>query len=365
MRKRLVFCCLAATLASACFGGAISVNGTCGLGDCATPDTLNIGSSTAINASFVYTLPNGDMYQISTFFPISNPLSVGLPSLSQSTIIDATYLGNGSAGASSHDILSINLLQNLQANPGFLSIVAGGYPVFGILGGGIAAGSSFTTQSSSGIFVSPILGPFIGPGNVSGVQPSFDNSGTITNPTLDDSQITETFQAGSAVGSFIEFSFVQSVVFNDLQGGPSSDPVVLLGGAPVGGITGTIGGSGSEEYYSFYWPGGALSATASVTGTPNAGASYLFSDGVAGSCSSLASATLNAGDSFSSTISSPTLAPGEYCIGMDANSSGDPGFALTFITPVEGGVPEPGTFALLFAGLAGIGLRIQRKKGEG
>ena len=66
---------------------------------------------------------------------------------------------------------------------------------------------------------------------------------------------------------------------NSFQGGTTSAPVYLIGGVPVAGVTGTIGGLGSEDYYSFVWAGGAFSASASITGA-NTGASYLFSEGV-------------------------------------------------------------------------------------
>ena len=107
--------------------------------------------------------------------------------------------------------------------------------------------------------------------------------------------------------------------------------------------------------------GGAFSATASVTGA-NVGASYLFSEGVAGTCSSGGTATLNGSDSFSSTIAIANLAAGQYCIGVDANNANDPAFALTFNTPVSG-VPEPSAFALLAVGFGMISvLRLKRSR---
>jgi hypothetical protein len=156
-----------------------------------------------------------------------------------------------------------------------------------------------------------------------------------------------------------EKSTVQAAGELDLQGGPSSSPV-LLDAALVEQVTGTIGGQGTTDYYSFFWEGGAFSATASITGTPNNGASYLFSEGVAGSCSSGGSATLN-GPDFTGTIAIGNLAAGQYCIGIDANDSHDPTFAINFATPVSG-VPEPSTLVLLLAGLGMVGaLRFTRR----
>ena len=132
-----------------------------------------------------------------------------------------------------------------------------------------------------------------------------------------------------------------------LQGGTTSSPVFLIG-AQTSEVTGTISGLGAEDYYSFYWGGGAFSVTASVTGAASGG-SYIFSAGAASACNSIGSQTLNSGDGFSNTISDAEMPAGEYCIGLDANSANDPNFSLTFSGPV-GETPEPGTFMLLLGG---------------
>ena len=150
---------------------------------------------------------------------------------------------------------------------------------------------------------------------------------------------------------------------NNFQGGSSSTPIFLPDGHLVAEVTGAIGGLGSQDYYSFYWAGGDFSATASITGAPGAGSSYLFSEGVAGSCSSGGTATLNGSDSFTSTIGIANLAAGQYCIGLDANNINDPGFVLAFTTPVTGQTPEPSGFVLLSTGLGMISaLRLRRNK---
>jgi hypothetical protein len=171
----------------------------------------------------------------------------------------------------------------------------------------------------------------------------------------------------------LEFASVQPPVFvpstftavttqnlTGYQGGTTTAPVFLVAGAPIGEVSGTISGQGAQDYYWFYWGGGVFAATASVTGA-SSGASYLFTYGVAGSsCSGGGSQTLNSGDSFTSTFASANLAPGQYCIGIDANSANDPNFSLTFDTPVNG-VPEPSGFVLLSAGLGMIVLRRARR----
>ena len=153
---------------------------------------------------------------------------------------------------------------------------------------------------------------------------------------------------------------IASMTLTPLQGGGHTTPIFIpnsLSGS--GGIYGTIGPSGSQAYYEFDWGGGAFSATASVNGVVNAGASYLFSESVyaANTCgSAAASTTLNSSNVFSGSISNGNLAAGQYCVGIDANNSADPGIVLTFSTPVNGTAPEPSTFVLLAAGLGMIAL---------
>jgi hypothetical protein len=133
----------------------------------------------------------------------------------------------------------------------------------------------------------------------------------------------------SSVGQWTE-------TLNAFQGGPAAEPVFLVSASPVAAVSGIISGQGVEEFYEFYWAGGAFTATAQITGTPNAGASYLFSAGTIGSCNSAGALTLDAGNSFTGTITVPNLPAGDYCIGLDANNSNDPTFTLTFNTPVVG-----------------------------
>jgi hypothetical protein len=152
-----------------------------------------------------------------------------------------------------------------------------------------------------------------------------------------------------------------TATLTNFQGGSHTNPVLLPNGAPVGSVSGSIGAYGTEDYYSFRWAGGDFSATTSILGTPPTGASYLFSEG-AGSCTSGASATLNAADSFTGTISVPGLAAGTYCIGVAANNPADPMYSVVFNTPVLGDTPEPSTFVLLAAGLGMGVLKLKRLK---
>jgi hypothetical protein len=159
--------------------------------------------------------------------------------------------------------------------------------------------------------------------------------------------ITDT---GFSASSHLTGQWTEAV--NGFQGGTSSAPVFLIGGVPITAVSGTIGGDGSQEYYSFLWGGGSLSIGASVTGAPGT-ASYLLTGGGSNNCSNLGSQSLNSSNNFSNTLSLASLAPGQYCIGLSASDLADPNFELTFSTPVSA-VPEPTTFVLLSFGMATI-----------
>jgi len=194
--------------------------------------------------------------------------------------------------------------------------------------------------------------------NATGGLLALDDPAVLSNGTV----YAGVINGGGSWAAYGSIPGLWTQTLNGFQGGTTSAPVVLLAGSPVAGLTGTIGGQGSEDYYLFYWGGGAFSATASITGASST-ASYLFTDGLAGSsCSSGSSQTLNSGDGFTGTISNPSLAQGEYCIGLDANNANDPNFLLTFNTPVTG-APEPSGFVLLSAGLGVIGV-LRAKRGR-
>lgn len=152
-------------------------------------------------------------------------------------------------------------------------------------------------------------------------------------------------------------SYSATATIGDLQGGTSSAPVSIVNALPIGGVVGTIGdyGSGeSDEYYSFNWDGGAFDASASLTDADE-GSSYLFSEGGIGSCTDGTSTTLS-GPDFAGTIQIADLAPGEYCIGLEAESTSDPTFTLTFSTPLPAETPEPSGMVLVPIGLMTMGV---------
>ena len=146
---------------------------------------------------------------------------------------------------------------------------------------------------------------------------------------------------------------------NGFPGGTNSAPVFFILGSPVSGVSGSIAGAGSQDYYGFYWQGGAFNASETVTGAA-LDAGYLFSLGTPANCRGLDSQNLNVGDNFTSTISIANLSAGTYCIGIEADNAADPNYAITFNTPVNT-TPEPCTCVLLTSGLGLIALLRRRR----
>lgn len=293
-----------------------------------TTATGTLGGTPFTNAPLVVTL-SGDTSGITsgpspyTAFLINpGPATLIIGGLGAATLTDpmvavSTYTGNLDGGN------AVFVVDNAPGNG--TGLVGSGGAVF------------------SGYDLADPLGPIVSLGGVwNGGGP--DN----TFPTSDGILEFASMQPPALVSS--TFTAVTTQNLTGYQGGTTSAPVFLAGGSPIGEVSGTISGQGDQDYYSFYWGGGAFAATASVTGA-SSGASYLFSAGVAGTCSSVGIDTLNGSDAFSATISAGNLPAGQYCIGLDANSGSDPNFALAFDTPVSG-APEPGSFLLLSFGVA-------------
>ncbi len=140
--------------------------------------------------------------------------------------------------------------------------------------------------------------------------------------------------SGYNLGNAVTGSWAEAL--RNLQGGPTSAPVSLLNGSPVAQVSGTITGQGAQDYYQFYWDGGTFTATAYITGVSTS-ASYLFTEGSAGTCTGGASKTLSAAGPLSvmGTITMASLPPGEYCLGITANNSNTPPFVLNFKPPLS------------------------------
>lgn len=175
---------LAATVAQP---AAISVNGTCEMGNCSTPDALDLGGSTNGTFSYIYTFGNTDRYSITGNYSASY---AGATSIGFNVI--ANYIGNSSNSASSADTLSVDLLQdyNYQGDPN------GTYSVTTTLTqDGNAPGSYTEAQLSYNGQGLGLMGPYFGPGSQS-FSASKALSG-LTAPLAADFNYTFFFAAGS------------------------------------------------------------------------------------------------------------------------------------------------------------------------
>jgi uncharacterized protein (TIGR03437 family) len=189
------------------FAGAISVNGTCELGNCVTPDTLGIGDATSDPFDFVYVFGNGDQFQIQGV--LSGRNTSGTIWTDAGTQFTITYLGNGaSAAPSAADVFSIHLLQNFE-NAGLSSGTFGADIHVGFGGPLTPAGSSAARQLFLGSTPQPLLGPFSPPPALFSASFSgFPISG-LGNPLLFDNRFSVSFGAGSNPGATIIFSLPQ------------------------------------------------------------------------------------------------------------------------------------------------------------
>ncbi len=190
----LVLCLLVFVATTVSFAGAIDINGTCELGNCAAPGILTSGQSTSASINFTYTFANTDSYHI--FGSVAESNTNETISLS----LGAVYLGNASGTTSQADALTISFLQDYAE--GFTGTVSGFRENMSMyFYGPIAGTSSGTAQWSFDGQKLPLMS----------FAPSGPNSLSFTNITL--SGLTEplagdwvqvfSFGQGSNVGATI------------------------------------------------------------------------------------------------------------------------------------------------------------------
>lgn len=206
---------------SLCRAGVITVNGTCEVGNCASPNGLPYGSSTGQHFNFNYSLPNSDTFKIIGRYSAS--------SSSDGTQIEfnvrALYLGNSTHTASGNDTLTIDLLQSY----GYPFSLEGTYSYSNGFHIGKYVAPSSTVQTDlyyEGQDVGTI-GPFTGPGNFSG-SASADLTG-LSRPLSADYRYTFFIAAGSVT------PFTDAGSEEDRSANSNSVEVRGLGIAQLGG----------------------------------------------------------------------------------------------------------------------------------
>jgi uncharacterized protein (TIGR03437 family) len=185
-------------MAGSTFAAAISVNGTCQVGACASPDVVSSGNSLSTAFNFTLTLPNSDRYRISgninsTAGPAANP------TFSVTSPFTVTYLGNAKGTSSAADVINLDVLQNFQLA---FTVRNSTETAQGGFSGPLAAGSNVQVQLVIAGQALPVMGPFPAPANFSFKSQSFSINPP-ANPVQLDVHHIFTFAAGSGVGATI------------------------------------------------------------------------------------------------------------------------------------------------------------------
>ena len=165
---------------------------------------------------------------------------------------------------------------------------------------------------------------------------------------------------GTDYGYTVALPYTPQVVAE--TGGSLDHPAILSG--EVGKITSEIGGANpGAQFYDFTWNGGLFQALGTVA-DPSPADNYSFQlykvayDGTL----TLENFLFLKGPQYSGSLTD-TLGTGNYEIGLSTLGIQDPAFSITFNTPVGVSVPEPGTWALMLVGLAGLGAVVRRRNG--
>jgi hypothetical protein len=214
-----LFFVLAATLSANTIG--VAVNGTCEAGSC-PPQQFPFSSSNTLSVDSTVTLADGDMYLIDGSFTGSNDSDGG--SLANGYLFQVTYEGNGTAGASAADTVTVEAQYAFQTTSGSGSFFEG---LLGAFGPTIARSSSASSCVNGTL---GCLGPVSPPGSFDLAGTSFPLNSTggsfIFNPAF-----TSNFGAGSPVGSYIVWG--QTAALPTPTPEPASLALLALG---LGGI---------------------------------------------------------------------------------------------------------------------------------
>jgi hypothetical protein len=96
--------------APAVFAASISVNGNCQVGNCGSPDTVQVGTALSTAFNFTITLPNSDQYAIVG----AVNASVAGTAISIVSPFTVTYIGNQSGTSSAGDVITVTVAQGFN-----------------------------------------------------------------------------------------------------------------------------------------------------------------------------------------------------------------------------------------------------------
>ncbi|MBV8810549.1 MAG: hypothetical protein JO033_17915 [Acidobacteriaceae bacterium] len=197
--KGFVLLLLFAFAAGTALATAIDVNGTCELGNCATPDTLTASDGTLTTSfNFLFTFGNTDPFSVNGTAVATNS---GATAFTLVPVFTATYVGNKAGTNSGNDTLTVDFLQNYQNLGGSSGRAQESF--FGEFGGGFAPLTSSALQFFPGPNMLPLLGPISPPPDKFSASSGIQLVGGLGNPVLFDVRFTDTFGAGSAPGALI------------------------------------------------------------------------------------------------------------------------------------------------------------------
>jgi hypothetical protein len=179
---------------SAILAGALSVNGVCEFGVCASPDVLALGQSTFNSFYGGIVLANSDRYVID-WTNLGTNFSGTLGSLYPGLQIG--YLGNLSNGPTAADVITVDFLQGVASS---LTSESHTYGRSGFFGGSLAAGSSIEALFLIDGMLQSTEGPFFSSTSFWSGTSSGTVSG-LSDPLIYDDRYVFTVAAGSMPGA--------------------------------------------------------------------------------------------------------------------------------------------------------------------
>lgn len=193
-----------------CLPAAISINGTCELGSCSSPDLLASGASIPSTPFSYDAVVNGDTFKVSGTYSAAYNAN-GSTSINFSPVVSLISTGGAT---SNNDLITVDLFQDYNLTP-----ISGSYSASASITlsndfgpGSYGEAELFYNGQSTGL-----IGPYTGVGTFNGSSSA--NLSGLSAPLAADFRFTFDFAAGSAVTPSVPE--------------PSAAALLLLGGIAV------------------------------------------------------------------------------------------------------------------------------------